>query len=373
MILRKRRNPTFPTKGNPYTHADKSSGRTGKIYLVGKGIYKTHFRHRGEAKQNTFSSFENAKVFLDSEFKKIDIQPEESSTLFPLNRERKYYSELEKHLKEESGGATLGQAVEFFLAVSGQQKFKPMNVADCISNFVTTLEKRAGIYDASKDKDTALSVDALDSLTGKVDKAGKGKKGYTPHQIRTVKRHLGHFEKSFGRRKIHTLHAAEIEEWLNTQVDPRTDELWSASTRKNTRGSLVSLARHAQLFLKAIPFKGGEPNEFVKVPSPKVVYHENVDIYSPKEFKTLLYTAVEHDMEFLPLLVLGGLLGLRPYEAHGEELERDKLKWEALNLASKELNIRQQKVRTKRQRDVPIGIAAQSWLHSNNQRLDTRG
>ena len=78
-------------------------------------------------------------------------------------------------------------------------------------------------------------------------------------------------------------------------------------------------------------------------------------------------------MEFLPLLVLGGLLGLRPYEAHGEELERDKQKWEALNLASKELNIRQQKVRTKRQRDVPIGIAAQSWLHSNNQRLDTRG
>lgn len=357
--MRKRRNPTRPTKGDPYIHEDKSSGRTGTIYLVGRGIYKTHFRHRGEAKQNTFSTFENAKVFLDSEFKKIDVQPEESSTLFPLNRDRKYYYELEKRLKEEAGGASLWQAVDFFLVFNEEKKFQPMTVTDCITKFLITLEMRAGINATPKRKGTTTSSDTKNTPS---EKGAGGKKKLTTLQIRTVSRHLGHFQKVFGSRKIHTLQAADIEEWLNTQIDSRTGELWSASTRKNTRGSLVSLARYAQYFLKALHFKGGEPNEFVKVPAPKVVHHENVDIFTPQEFKALLYTAVEHDIEFLPLLVFGGLLGLRPYEAHGEELKRDKLGWEAINWESKELNIRNQKIRTKRQRDVPLGIAAQAWL-----------
>ena len=57
----------------------------------------------------------------------------------------------------------------------------------------------------------------------------------------------------------------DISDWLAAQTDQRTGRLWSAKTRINNLGSLVSLSLFARDALNAIPDVG--KTEFSESPS----------------------------------------------------------------------------------------------------------
>jgi integrase len=315
----RRKRITFPY---PFS----KNGRNGKIYETKTGIFKTHFIFAHKNYQNTFATFEKALEHLDEEFNKLDADSVNSQSQYPLSRSRKDYWELEQRLKLESDGASLWQAVDFFLTFHKKKSLKPKTVHEVIDEFL----------------------------------ASSNSSGTTKLQIRTLKRHLGHFEKSFGSRKIHTLEMQEISKWLDAAKDKRTGELWSAKTKLNTRGSLASLGTFAKR-IQAIPSMG-EPTEFDKVPTPRVHFVTEVEIYTPDDLHNLLTEAADSDPELLPLIVLGGMLGLRPYEAHGEDVDRPKLSWEAFDWEENTLNLIHQKVRTKRFRSIPLQKSAIQWL-----------
>lgn len=316
----KRKRPTFPLQHS-------ANGRHGKIYKLGNGTFKTYFTFGHKAHQNTFSTFEKAFEYLDGEFNKLDSELENAASQFPLARDRRHYWELEQQLKQESEDATIWEAVDFFLAHNKKKKLVPHSIKDCVKKYIESRKSN----------------------------------GAAPMQLKTLRKHLSRFEKSFGSRMIHTIDAGEISEWLDGCKDQKTSEPWSPKTRKSVRGSLVSMARHCKKVLRAIPFNG-EETEFEKVPAPKVVRTEQVEIYTPAELEKILGNAIEHDINLIPIIVLGAFLGLRPTEAHGEDVERDRLSWEAFDWEENSLTLFNQKVRTNRPRSISVQSCAQKWL-----------
>ncbi len=304
----------------------EKNGRTGKIYRLGNGTFKTAFIFAGTPRQNTFKTPQSALEYLEAEFTKLDDQRENSQALHPLNGNVKVYAELEQLLREEGSGASLREAVAFYIAHHKTKQFKAKPVSECTTSFV----------------------------------AAQRTNGVTDIQIKTLEKHFRRFTKEFGARKIHDITTQEISDWLGTRTDEKTGKPWSVKTRKGVRGSLVSLSLYTQDILKAIPDTG--KTEFQKVRPPKDEQRDVVEIYTPAEFTKLLLTALEHDVDMIPALILGGFCGLRPFEIHAEGLDRQSLKWEALNWNDKLLHVQGQKVRSKATRDIPLNAVAQAWL-----------
>jgi integrase len=134
-------------------------------------------------------------------------------------------------------------------------------------------------------------------------------------------------------------------------------------TRNNVLGSLVCLSLYSQKKLHAI-HKTDEKNEFQEVERYDDDPKSEVDIYTPNEIRTLLNAAIEHDVELIPIVVLGAFLGLRPSEAHGEGIlaTRERLKWGDFVWHDSLLKVTGQKVRAIKPRDIPINEAAKKWL-----------
>lgn len=304
----------------------EKNGRTGKIYRLGNGTFKTAFVFAGTPRQNTFKTPQSALEYLETEFAKLDTERENSLALHPLNGNAKLYAELEQLLRNEGSGASLREAVAFYIAHHKTKHFKAKPVSECAASFV----------------------------------ASQRTNGVTDIQIKTLEKHFRRFEKEFKSRNIHDIATQEISDWLGSRADEKTGELWSVKTRKGVRGSLVSLSLYARDILKAIPDTG--KTEFQKVRPPKDEQREAVEIYTPAEFSTLLLTALEHDIDMIPALVLGGFCGLRPFEIHAEGLDRPPLCWEALNWNDRLLHVQGQKVRSKATRDIPLNAVAQAWL-----------
>jgi integrase len=309
----------------PYRYT--KNGRHGKIYRCSNQIFKTHFIFAHKAYQNTFSTFENALAFLENEFDKLDDKPNESPSLFPLERDRKHYHELELRLKLETDKASLWQAVDFYIAHHKRKRLEPYSVNDCIEKFIAS----------------RIASNASTS------------------QIRNLLKHCRRFAIAFGDRKIHEIEAAEIEHWFNSQKDQNTGTLWQPKTRKNYRGSLVAMSLYARKILKAIP-STGEETEFQKSSCPKIHAKSEVEIYTPDQIKKILDAAIDRDIDLIPIIVLGAFMGLRPTECHGEDLQRRKLHWEDFVWKDNYLALWGQKVNTKASRHIPIPQNAKLWL-----------
>ena len=317
----------MPRKKTTFPYPFSKNGRHGSIYKCADGKFKTHFMFAHEAKQNTFATFDKALEFLAKEFDKLDTDLSESESQFPLSRDRKHYFELEQKLKQESDNASLWQAVDFYIAHHRRKKLVPLSVKDCCDKFI---QSRIANNTSSS-------------------------------QIKNLKKHCGRFAKTFGSRKIHEIDAGEIQQWFDSQIDNRTRKAWQPKTKKNYRGSLVAMSLYARRTLKAIP-ENGEETEFQKIAAPKKRTNLPVEIYSPEEITKLLHTAIKKDIDLIPILVLGGFMGLRPAEAHGEDVDRDRLRWEHFVWRDNSLPVYGQKVNSKATRDVPIPANALAWL-----------
>lgn len=308
----------------PFTF--EKNGRTGRIkFWKSSGNFGTYFRFGGMPRRNSFKSFDAAHAFLDREFTRLDTNAADSLSLHPIRHDVKTYHELEQILRDDGGGATLREAVDFFIAHHKHRRFAPRTVSRCIELFLET----------------------------------EGRRNLSSAQLEILAKHLKRFARTFGSRLVHEISAEEIGKWLDTQTGD-DGRLWSAKTRRNVRGSLVTMSLHAQSILRAIPEPG--KTEFQKVKIPRKDQKGLVEIYTPDEFAKLLEQALVHDIDLIPGLVAGGLQGLRPHEFHAEAADRPPLKWEAFNWNDKLVHVIGQKVRSKQTRDFVFHRAAQAWL-----------
>ncbi len=304
----------------------QKNGRTGRIKKWSDDRFGTYFMFAGHKKRNSFGTFEAALTYLEREFSRIDSNQAESLALNPLNGDVRTYSELEQLLRVEGGGATLREAVAFFLANHKGKRLHPTLFEDASAAFLNAQQTR--------------------NVSGV--------------QIRTLAKHYRRFALEFGRRKIHEIAALEIETWLGSRVDESDGSPWSVKTRSSVRGSLVSLSLYAQNVLKAIPDNG--KTEFQHVLIPRQDQKGEVEIYTPSELRLLLLVAIENDLDLIPALVVGNFAGLRPFEFHAEGLKRSPLQWEAFNWRDKVLHVKGQKVRSKATRDIPLQPVVEAWL-----------
>ena len=314
--------------GIKFPYIFEKNGRTGRIKKWGDGKFGTYFMYAGQKRRNSFGSFEAAYEFLDREFSKLDTDSGNSLTLFPIQHDVKTYHELEHILREQGNGATLKQAVEFFLAHYQHKRFQPKTVEECIRSH---LENQ------------------------RTSNLSRG-------QIRTLEYHFRQFEEEFGSRKIHEVSAEELTHWLASRKR-EGGKLWSAKTRRNIRGSLVSLSLYAQSILNAIPDVG--KTQFQRIKNPRKDARGAVEIYTVDQVKALLLKALECDLDLIPAIVVGCFEGLRPDEFHAEGVDRSKRKplgWDNFNWNDKLLHVIGQKVRSKATRDIPLHTVAQAWL-----------
>jgi hypothetical protein len=314
-------------QGIRFPYRFEKNGRIGKIYRAKNGTYPTFFTFAGDEDRNSFSTFEAAKKYLSENFDTLDTRVTESSAAYPLKHERMYYHDLEALLHAQTDGATLRDAVDFYLSHKPKSKFTPLTVTKCKEKFL----------------------------------AGKQNDNISYLQMRTLRKHLKRFEATFGTRQMHDITTEEIKTWLNSQKSRSTGGKWSTCYKRNVLGSLVTFARVAKKTYKAFP----NPvmlTDFELVDKPKREQADEVEIYTPKELEEQLIAAITHDMEVLPLIIIQAFFGLRPTETHGEEVKRPKLRWDAFNWERKFLHLRHQKVRSKLARHIPIHPTAEEWL-----------
>ncbi len=304
----------------------EKNGRTGRIKKWSDNKFGTYFRFAAKPMRNSFRTFEKAMLYLESEFSKLDTDRANSLSLNPLNSDVRNYSELEQLLREQANGATLREAVTFFLAHQQHKKFEPRNFTECADIFI------------EHQKSNNIS----------------------PIQIKTLEKHFRRFKKDFGARQIHQITTLEIADWLNTRKDEKAGKFWSAKTRTGNLGSLVSLSFFAKDTLRAIPDLG--KTEFQKVRRPKKDDRGEVEIYTPKEIQKLLLAAFDSDLDLIPALVTGAFEGLRPAEFHAEGAKRRPLTWESFIWNDRYLHITGQKVRSKANRDIPLHPVTEAWL-----------
>lgn len=310
-----------------FPHVFTKNGRIGKVYfLPSTGTFKTQFKFAGKEFPNTHKTFERAVSYLEREFSKLDTDRANSLALNPLNGDVRTYSELEQLLREKGNGATLRDAVSFYIAHHPTKRFQPMAVERCAEQYVA-----------------AQKADNV-----------------SPIHITTLEKHFRRFNKSFGSRKIDEITTLEIADWLRSQKDASTGSLWSVKTRTSNLGSLVGLSLFAQRTLHAIPDIGH--TEFQKVKKPKADSRPAVEIYSPTEIFTLLLEAIETDIDMIPAVVVGAFQGLRPFEFHAEDAKRPPLTWEAFNWNDNRLHVAGQKIRSKATRDIPLHAVTRAWL-----------
>jgi integrase len=320
--------------GVKFPYVFQKHGRIGRIKKW-KGKFGTYFRYAGKNHRSSFGSFETALAHLDEEFSKLDTDRTNSQTLFPLKADAETYHELEDLLRVRANGASLREAVEFYLAHHEARRFKAKSVGDCIDDYLIH-EKQSNV--------TAIHLE-------------------------TLTKHLRRFRTEFGQRKIHTITTMEITKWLANCADQKTGKPWSEKTRNNVRGSLLCLSIFARDTLQAIPDAG--KTQFQKVNS-AIIDPNEVEIYTPEEIGKLLKAAIEHDIDLIPAIVAGAFQGLRPDEFHAENARQDDkgdgkrtrrpLTWEAFNWNDELLHVSGQKVRSKATRDIPLHPVSQAWL-----------
>lgn len=132
----------------------------------------------------------------------------------------------------------------------------------------------------------------------------KARAGRNDAWIRALRCSLEQFARDGrGRRSLHTLKTAEIEDWVHSQK-------WSARTVKNRLAHLQELWR----FAAARGFVTG-PSPVASVERPSTAAAAPVHIHTPAQVRTVLRAAQKEDLSVLRHLAIRYFAGLRTSEA----------------------------------------------------------
>lgn len=121
----------------------EKNGRQGRIKEWAGEKFGTYFVFAGKKFRNSFGTFDAAYAYLDHEFSRLDTDRANSAALNPLNHDLRTYREMEQLLRDRTNGATLREAVEFFLVHHERKRFVAATVEKCIEAFSAEKKRRA--------------------------------------------------------------------------------------------------------------------------------------------------------------------------------------------------------------------------------------
>lgn len=171
--------------------------------------------------------------------------------------------------------------------------------------------------------------------------------GRSPHNLRTLERHLGILD-GLGNRPLSSLVVGDIAPLLAGK---------SPRTRRNTRASWVTLWRWAR--------RNGHLPDDSTMTAPERIERPSIDrpiptTYEPEELRILLR---EVSPKYLPWLALAAFAGIRTEEVcpdrHGT---KSPLDWADFHWDRKLIIIRPETAKMKHRRVVPILPALEAWL-----------
>jgi site-specific recombinase XerD len=307
-------------------------GRSISLYLNKNDTFGVYISFGTHKYRNTFKTRDVAIKKAKEEIEKYATNPKDSVVLYPLQHERHVYYDIEKMLKERCDGASIKEAVEFFCANYSKRLRKKMPVSECFERYLLAL---------------------------------RGLNRSQEH-LNTVKKHISRFAEVFATTFIDEISTEQISDYLNAQENRGVrnssakildSDKWSPETKNKNRASLITFANYCQKVLKVL-----EENHFKEVPKFSVDTKDSVSIYTPSEMQQMLSSALETNLDILPLIVLQGFAGLRPSETHGERKKTPRLAWSAINLYANVIEVQHQKVRGRQARFVPLQENAKKWL-----------
>ena len=171
---------------------------------------------------------------------------------------------------------------------------------------------------------------------------------------RTLQSHLVQFCLKFGERRITSIEATEIDQWLQ-DVAP------GLTTRLNKRKSIVGLWRWAR-DKGMLPQEKRTVAERTDAPSLRKQKRDRItETWSPGELKTILETI---PAEYLPWVCLAAFAGVRSNELFPDGGGKQVLRWEHLKLAGKDPHIMVPAAvaKTAEKRRIPVCEALRDWL-----------
>lgn len=164
--------------------------------------------------------------------------------------------------------------------------------------------------------------------------------GASPHNVNILRTRCRAFVEEYGTQLMRSITAAKIDSWLAAST-------WAPRTRRNVRGSLVTLFRWArdQGFVddsKTAAEKSAVPIVMRSVPL----------TLQPEELKLMLSAARD---EYLPWLALSALAALRLKELYPAPRSRkEALQWEHVDLERRLIIIPPEVSKTNERRITPI-------------------
>ncbi|MEO7099088.1 MAG: site-specific integrase [Luteolibacter sp.] len=256
---------------------------------------------RKERNRRTFSSWTEAEKEIERIAANITLGNLDVSTI--STRDLHYFRLCEERL----GGIPLDRAVQFFL---DQHQLQPSGktVAEVVTQFLKKQNEDKNISDRQKE---------------------------------TVKHHLLGFAQEIT-APIASVHAQDIDAYLRKNR-------WAQRTRLNHRISLLSLFGYARR-------KGYLPRHTdteASLSDPIRVRTKTPEIWSVGEFESLLRSS--GNCPALPVLVLGGLAGVRTAECA-------RLTWGNLHRDTGTIRLERNITKTRSSRLAPFLPCAQEWL-----------
>ena len=149
------------------------------------------------------------------------------------------------------------------------------------------------------------------------------------------------------RGRLTSLHDRLVSDITRTDI---LDALkgYPESSRNNHLRTLTTVFRHAKNmeYLTEIPLRASDrkPNK-----------RQEVDVLPVSEIRKLLETALEHDLQILPLLLIETFCGVRPEEAK-------RLLWTDIDLLRKRVTIRAAISKTRTARPITLEPCATAWF-----------
>jgi integrase len=224
----------------------------------------------------------------------------------PLSSAARDYADAHKIL---GGRVSVVEAARAYMRHLDDHECKPIKVKELVEEFRASVKRR--------------------NLSGRYE--------------RDCRYHLGKLTGAVGTRQIRDLRAAEIETTLDkaTKGGPR-----AFNNMRGTFGALFSYAQRRGYLPR------DRKHEVSLIEPRQLRFRGQIAVYKPHEMRTLLEHA---DDRLLPLLVLGGLGGLR-------SMEICRITWDMIDFESGFIMMAKSFTKTRRRRVVPICPAMDSWL-----------
>lgn len=221
-----------------------------------------------------------------------------------------------ERLKE--AGATLSEAVEFFMKHGGRMREK-IAMAELVTRFIEAKQASSARY---------------------------------RRQLRVS---LGALARYVGTKQAHEVSQADVESWLEAGQ-------WSAKTQNNYRGDVSAC------FAWAMKKGHARINPAAEIEKERLG-DEEIGTLTVEQCEALLRGAVSQP-EMIGFVVLGMFAGLRPAEIQ-------RLDWSAVNLEERTVIVEGKQAKTRRRRVVDLSENAVVWLkaveESGNQEIQREG